>query len=134
MTIPDKKLLVIDDDPGIRSQLKWAFDDYEVHTAKNRLDALSEFQKHQPSVVTLDLGLPPDEEGESEGFAILTQIMQLAPDTKVVIVSGSENPSNADKAVDSGAFEYFAKPVKPEQLKQVVERAYQAYLLMKCKK
>ena len=124
----DRKLLIIDDDSGIRDQLKWIFDDFDVYTADNRLNALATLEKYHPSVVTLDLGLPPDKEGESEGFAILNQIMQIAPETKVIIVSGSENPSNADNAAKSGAFEYCSKPIQIEQLKLIIECAYRAYI------
>ncbi|MDH5570727.1 MAG: response regulator [Gammaproteobacteria bacterium] len=129
-----KRLLIIDDDAGIRSQLKWGFDDFDVYTADNRANAISQFKQYHPSVVTLDLGLPPDEEGESEGFAILYQLISLAPETKIIIVSGSESPINADKAASLGAFHYYPKPINLEQLKQIVEKAYQAYLMAKCKK
>ena len=130
----DRKLLVIDDDPGILAQLKWVFDDFEVYTAENRSNAIKAFKKYHPPVVTLDLGLPPDEDGESEGFEILEQIMLMAPETKVVVVSGSEVRLNADRAVSSGAFEYYSKPLSIEQFKQIIECAYQAFLINKCKK
>ena len=123
-----KKLLIVDDDSGIRNQLKWSFDDFEVFTADSRLSAIAKIEKYYPSVVTLDLGLPPDEEGESEGFTILNQIMQIAPMTKVVIVSGSDNPANKNMATDLGAFDYYSKPIQIDQLKLIIEQAYQAYL------
>lgn len=127
----NRRLLIVDDDPGIRNQIKWGFDDYDVYTADNRSNALATFEKYQPPVVTLDLGLPPDTDGESEGFAILQQIIQIAPETKVIIISGSANPSNTSRAVDFGAYEYCSKPVQLDQLKQIIDRAYQAYLLKK---
>ena len=123
----NRKLLIVDDDPGIRAQLKWGFDDFEVHTAEDRYHALEQFNKYQPPVVTLDLGLPPDEEGTQEGFAILKLILDKAPETKVVIVSGSADSSSAKRAVDSGAFEFYPKPVDIDQLNQIVERAYQSF-------
>jgi len=122
-----RKLLIVDDDPGMRTQLKWGFDDFEVHTAENRSNALEQFNKHHPPVVTLDLGLPPDEEGTREGFAILKLILEQAPETKVVVVSGATDSSSAKRAVDSGAFEFYPKPVNIEQLNQIVERAYQSF-------
>ncbi|MDH5766684.1 MAG: response regulator [Gammaproteobacteria bacterium] len=122
-----KRLLIVDDDPGIQSQLKWGFDDYEVYTADNFSNAITAFKKYHPPVVTLDLGLPPDVDGESEGFAVLQQIMKIAPDTKVIIVSGSENSLNIDRATESGAYDYYSKPVQIEQLQQIVESAYRAY-------
>ena len=105
--IADKlKLLVVDDDPGMRNQLKWGLDEYEVHTAKDRTDALVQFAQLNPRVVTLDLGLPPDAEGTHEGMETLQQILQQAPETKVVIVSASTEVGSAKKVVEHGAFEF----------------------------
>ena len=124
----NRRILIVDDDPGIRTQLKWSFDDFEVHTAENRETALEQFNKYHPQIVTLDLGLPPDEDGTKEGLAILKQILNKDPRTKVVIVSGSSDSSSAKKAVESGAFEFYPKPVDVDQLNQIVESAYQSYL------
>jgi len=129
-----KRLLIVDDDPGIRNQLMWGFDDFDVYTADTRSNAIAQIEQFNPPVVTLDLGLPPDTEGESEGFAILNQIMQIAPETKVIIVSGSENPANANKASASGAFDYYSKPIQIDQLKLIIECAYQAYTSITVKK
>ncbi len=123
----NRKLLIVDDDPGMRSQLKWGFNGFEVHTAEDRDNALAQFNKYHPPVVTLDLGLPPDEEGTQEGFAILKLILDKAPETKVVVVSGAADTTSAKRAVDSGAFEFYPKPVDIEQLNQIVERAYQSF-------
>ena len=123
----NRKLLIVDDDPGMRTQLKWGFDSFEVHTAEDSINALEQLSKHQPPVVTLDLGLPPDEEGTQEGFAILKLILEKAPETRVVVVSGTTDSSSAKKAVDSGAFEFYPKPVDIDQLNQIVERAYQSF-------
>ena len=120
-------LLIVDDDPGIRSQLKWGFDEYEVFTADNRAHALEVFAKYHPQVVTLDLGLPPDKDGVTEGYEILSMILEKDPETKVIVVSGSEEESNRLRAVKSGAFEFYAKPINIEQLSEIVERAYRAY-------
>lgn len=120
-------LLIVDDDPGIRTQLKWGFDDFDVVMAENRSSALEQFNKYHPEVVTLDLGLPPDAEGIKEGFAILKEILEKAPDTKVVVVSGCDDNTSAKRAVDSGAFEFFPKPVNIDQLRLILDRAYQAY-------
>ena len=123
----NRKLLIVDDDPGMRTQLKWGFEGFEVHTAEDRNHALEQFNKYQPPVVTLDLGLPPDEDGTQEGFAILKLILDKAPETKVVVVSGAADKTSAKRAVDSGAFEFYPKPVDIDQLNQIVERAYQSY-------
>lgn len=121
------KLLIVDDDPGIRAQLKWGLDDFEVITADSRKRAIEQFESSQPPLVTLDLGLPPDVEGTSEGFAILQAILEIAPDTKVIVVSGSDEEVNSLKAIKYGAFEFFAKPVDVVQLKVILERAYISY-------
>lgn len=129
----NRKLLVVDDDPGIRTQLKWSFDKFEVITADDRQHALEAFNKYHPPVVTLDLGLPPDAEGSREGFEILRLILEAAPQTCVLIVSGSTENGTAQRAVECGAYCYFAKPVDIEKLSAAVEQAYLAYLAKKAK-
>jgi len=125
MTNP--KILIIDDDEGMRTQLKWGLEGYDVITANSRSNAIEQFEIHHPPLVTLDLGLPPDAEGISEGFAILDEILKRAPDTKVVVVSGATNAGNAEKARTNGAFEYYPKPVEIGHLQQLIERAYADY-------
>lgn len=125
--MPNTKLMIVDDDPGIRTQLKWGLEGYDVITADSRLDAVEKFKKHHPPLVTLDLGLPPDADGTSEGFKTLEEILEKAPDTKVVIVSGSGEEANAIKAKNIGAFEYYSKPVEIISLQQLIERAYIEY-------
>ena len=123
-----KKLLIVDDDPGIRQQLQWGFEGYDVITAENRQMALQAINQHRPQVVTLDLGLPPDEAGTAEGFETLSQILHQAPNTKVVVVSASEAADNQQRAMDSGAFDFFPKPVNIGQLKAIIERAYISFM------
>lgn len=125
MTNP--KILIVDDDEGMRTQLKWGLEGYDVITADSRLHAIEQFDLHHPPLVTLDLGLPPDAEGTTEGFATLKEILQKAPDTKIVIVSGSEDVGNAEMARSNGAFEYYPKPVELDRLQQVIEQAYADY-------
>jgi len=122
-----RKLLIVDDDPGMRSQLKWGLDDFEVYTAEDRHDALEQFSKLSPHVVTLDLGLPPDAEGTQEGMATLQQILKLSPETKVVVVSGSNDETSAERAIKFGAFEFYPKPVDIQRLSEIIERAYESY-------
>lgn len=90
-----QKLLVIEDDPGLQKQLHWSFDGYEVLLAGERETALALVRRHQPAVVTMDLGLPPDPDGATEGLATLQQILALAPDTKVIILSGNQERAHA---------------------------------------
>lgn len=121
------KILIVDDDPGIRAQLKWGLEGFDVITADSRSDALEQFELHQPPLVTLDLGLPPNAEGTTEGFETLKQILKRQPETRVVVVSGSDEKDNADKARNQGAFDFYPKPVKLEYLQQLIDRAYEEF-------
>ncbi len=124
-----RKLLIVEDDPGIQSQLKWCFEDYEVIPAENRVAAINELRRHEPPVVLQDLGLPPDDDGVEEGFATLKEILQLAPFTKVVVVTGHGDQSNAVKAVGLGAYDFYQKPVDVDTLQLIVQRAYHIHEL-----
>ena len=124
-----KKLLVVEDDPGLQSQLRWCFEDYEVLVAEDRESAVAQLRRHEPPVVLQDLGLPPDAEGVSEGFATLEQLLALAPDTKIVVVTGHGDQENALRAVGMGAHDFYQKPVETEILHLIVERAYQMFSL-----
>jgi two-component system NtrC family response regulator len=119
-----QKLLVVEDDPGLQKQLRWSFDAYEVVVAGEREGALSQLRRHRPPVVTLDLGLPPDPDGASEGLATLQQILAAAPDTKVIILSGNQERAHALKAIGMGAYDFHQKPFDAETLALVIERAY----------
>jgi two-component system NtrC family response regulator len=118
------KLLVVEDDPGLQAQLKWAYDDFDVVIAGDRASALTALRAEEPAVVTLDLGLPPDPDGTSEGFAVLEQIMALKPDTKVIVASGHGARESALMAIDRGAYDFYQKPVDIEQLGLIVRRAF----------
>jgi len=124
-----RKLLIVEDDPGLQSQLKWCFEDYEVLTAENRSDAIAELRRHEPAVVLQDLGLPPDAEGVSEGMATLEEIVSLAPHTKVIVVTGHGDQENAVKAVGLGAYDFYQKPVDTDTLRLLVDRAFHIYEL-----
>ncbi len=121
----DKKpLLVVEDDPGLQSQLKWCFEDYEVLMAGDRDSALGHLRRHEPQVVTLDLGLPPDAANASEGFALMEEILTLAPTTKIIVVTGNDDRDNAIKAVAMGAYDFYQKPVDADVLSLIVARAF----------
>jgi two-component system NtrC family response regulator len=117
------KLLVVEDDEGLQAQLKWAYDDFEVVPARDRESAIAALRAEAPAVVTLDLGLPPDPDGTSEGFAVLEAIMALKPDTKVIIASGHGARESALQAIERGAYDFYQKPVDIEQLGLIVRRA-----------
>lgn len=118
------KLLVVEDDPGLQDQLRWCFDRYEVIVAGDRAAAMAQLRKHMPPVVTLDLGLPPDADGISEGLATLEEIISHQPDTKVIVVTGQNDRANAVRAVGSGAYDFYHKPIDAEILGMIVNRAY----------
>jgi two-component system NtrC family response regulator len=124
-----RKLLIVEDDPGIQSQLRWCFEDYEVIAAGERAAAIAEVRRHEPAVVLQDLGLPPDGDGVEEGFATLREILALAPHTKVIVVTGHGDQGNAVKAVAFGAYDFYQKPVDVDTLQLIVQRAYQIHEL-----
>jgi len=122
----DKKpvLLVIEDDPGLQAQLKWAYDDFEVVIAGDRDSAITALRHEMPGVVTLDLGLPPDPDGTTEGFAVLDAIMALKPDTKVIVASGHGARESALAAIARGAYDFYQKPIDIDALGLIVRRAF----------
>ena len=125
----NKTLLVIEDDPGLQSQLRWSFEGYEVVVAGDRESAIAELRRHEPAVVTLDLGLPPDPANASEGIAALEEILRLAPHTKIIVVTGNDDREHAVRSIAMGAYDFYQKPIDPEILQLIVQRAYQVYEL-----
>ncbi len=119
-----QKLLIIEDDPGLQKQLRWSLDDYDVAVAGDRESALAQIRRHEPAVVTLDLGLPPDPDGSTEGLATLQQILALAPETRVIMLTGNQERANAVKAIALGAYDFHQKPCDPEMLNLVIQRAF----------
>ena len=119
-----RRLLIVEDDAGLRSQLRWSFEGYEVLFAENRAEAIAAIRRSEPAVVLQDLGLPPDAEGTTEGFATLTQILELAPRTKVIVVTGNHDRDRAVKAVAMGAYDFYEKPVDVDVLRLITSRAF----------
>jgi len=119
-----KILLVVEDDEGLQRQLKWAYEGYEVVCAGDRASAIDALRAYEPSVVTLDLGLPPDPDGTDEGFAVLQEILRLKPDTKVIVASGHGARESALKAIGMGAYDFYKKPVDIDDLGLIVARAF----------
>ncbi|MDO8348494.1 MAG: PEP-CTERM-box response regulator transcription factor [Rugosibacter sp.] len=122
-----RQLLVVEDDPALQKQIRWSFDQYDVLLAGDRESALSQIRRYTPAVITMDLGLPPDADSVSEGFKLLEQIMAIAPDTKVIVLTGQNEQANALRAVALGAYDFFVKPFEPETLNLTVERAFRFY-------
>jgi two-component system, NtrC family, response regulator len=129
--MPDEKpkLLVIEDDAGLQKQLKWTFDEMEVVQATTREEAISQLRRFEPPVVLQDLGLPPDADGVSEGLASLKEILVLAPETKVIVVTGNADRDNALKAVGLGAYDFYQKPIDVDLLRMIVGRAFRIHAL-----
>ncbi|MFL6778901.1 MAG: sigma 54-interacting transcriptional regulator, partial [Sphingomicrobium sp.] len=117
-------LLIVEDDEGLQRQLKWAYEGFRVVSATDRSQAIEMMRLHEPTVVTLDLGLPPDPDGTTEGFATLTEILSLKPGTKVIVASGHGARESALKAIALGAYDFYRKPVDIDELGLIVGRAF----------
>ena len=128
-TLP--KLLIVEDDLGLQRQLRWAYEDYEVLGAGSRAEAIDLLRAEEPDVVTLDLGLPPDPDGTSEGFATLGEILALKPDTKVIVATGHGARESALRAIEGGAYDFYQKPVDIDELGLIVSRAFHVHALEK---
>ena len=123
------KILLVEDDPGLQKQLKWSLADYELMVADDRDSAIVQLRRHEPAVVLLDLGLPPDADGAAEGLATLQQILALAPATKIIVVTGNLDRGNAVQAIRLGAYDFFQKPFDPDILALMIARALHLHAL-----
>jgi two-component system, NtrC family, response regulator len=123
--------MIVEDDLALQKQIKWSLDRYETVVAHDRESALAQFRRHRPAVVTMDLGLPPDPDSVSEGFALLQQLLELDPDAKVIVLTGQNDQANALRAVALGAYDFFAKPFEPELLGLTIDRAYRLFELQR---
>lgn len=123
------QLMIVEDDLALQKQIKWSLDQFDSVTADDRESALTQLRRHAPAVVTMDLGLPPDADGTTEGFKLLEQMLAAAPDTKVIVLTGQNGQANALRAVAMGAYDFLAKPFEPEMLNLTVERAFRLHEL-----
>ena len=126
-----RKLLIVEDDLALQKQLRWAFDDYDPVLAENRESALAQVRRCAPEVVTMDLGLPPDADSVSEGFLLLEELLALAPETKVIVLTGQNDQVNALRAIELGAYDFFPKPFEPEILALTIDRAFRLFELQR---
>ncbi|MDF1536941.1 MAG: PEP-CTERM-box response regulator transcription factor [bacterium] len=118
-------LLIVDDDEDLRKQMKWGLgQEYEIHEGGDRQQALAVFREVVPPVMTLDLGLPPEEEGVGEGFAILDEVLEINPRVKVIIITGRDEKAHALEAIGRGAYDFISKPVNLEDLNFILRRAF----------
>jgi two-component system NtrC family response regulator len=127
MVDKQRTLLIVEDDPALQKQMRWAFDGFETVVASDRETAIAQLRRYEPAVVTMDLGLPPAPDDVSEGFALLGEMLALAPDTKVIVLTGQHDRENAVRAVGLGAYDFFAKPFEPELLQLTIERAFRLH-------
>src|ERR1700734_543465 len=119
------KLLIVDDDDEIRTQMKWALvKDYEIFLAEDRRSAVENFRSNRPSVVLLDLGLPPHPGSAEEGLATLSELLALDRLAKVVTITGQGEKEIALRAIGSGSYDFLSKPVETEELKFLLKRCF----------
>jgi two-component system NtrC family response regulator len=124
-----KPLLIVEDDPALQKQMQWAFDQYETIVATDRESAITQLRRHEPAVVTMDLGLPPTPDDPAEGLRLLAEIHALAPDTKVIVLTGQNDRANAVKTIALGAHDFCTKPFAPEILTWTIDRAFRVHEL-----
>jgi len=126
------KLLIVDDDDEIRTQMKWALaKDYEIFLAEDRRSAIENFRSNRPSVVLLDLGLPPHPGNPEEGLATLSELLALDRLVKVVIITGQGEKEIALRAIGAGAYDFLSKPVETDELKFLLKRCFHVAQLEK---
>src|SRR4029077_4126768 len=116
-----KPLLIIEDDPALQKQMQWAFDQYETIVAADRESAIAQLRRYEPAVVTMDLGLPPTPDDAAEGLRLLAEIHALAPDTKVIVLTGQNDRANAVRTIALGAHDFCTKPFEPEILTWTID-------------
>jgi len=129
MASHQKPLLIVDDDVGLLRQLRWAFSDHKVYSAGTRQEAIDLVKTEAIPVAILDLGLPPDPDGASEGLATLSEILAAAPATKVIIATGNETREHALRAIALGAYDFYQKPIDVDVLQLIVSRAQHMFEL-----
>jgi len=122
-----KPLLIVEDDPALQKQMQWAFDKYETIVASDRESAIAQLRRYEPAVVTMDLGLPPHPDDPTEGLQLLDEIHAMAPDTKVIVLTGQNDQHNALKAIALGAHDFCAKPFEPEFLTWTIDQAFRVH-------
>ena len=120
-------LLIVEDDLALQKQIKWSLDRFESVTASDRESALLQFRRHQPAVVTMDLGLPPDPDSVSEGFKLLQQMLDIDANAKVIVLTGQNDQAHALRAVAMGAYDFLAKPFDPDVLGLTIDRAWRLF-------
>src|SRR5437764_8528832 len=122
-----RPLLIVEDDPALQKQMCWAFDEYDTIVAGDRESAVASIRRHEPPVVTMDLGLPPRPDDPTEGLQLLEEVHALSPDTKVIVLTGQNDRANALRAISLGAYDFCEKPFEPALLGLMLERAFRVH-------
>ncbi|MDX5930087.1 PEP-CTERM-box response regulator transcription factor [Acidiphilium acidophilum] len=123
------RLLIVEDDDGLCRQYRWAFPGRTVLTANSRSEALAVLERERPAVAVIDLGLPPDPDGVTEGFATLRDLLSICPDMKIIVATGNAAKRNAIHAIGHGAHDFYEKPVDIDVLRLIVDRAFRLFEL-----
>lgn len=123
------KLLIVEDDLGLQTQLKWHFTHYDIIQVTNLTDAIDAIRLHDPKVMIQDLGLPPDENGVTQGFELLQQALYLSPNMKIIVMTGNEGNTHAMEAIKLGSYDFYSKPVDADILDLIVQRAFHIFEL-----
>jgi len=119
------KILLVDDEENIIKQMRWALEtDYDVLSASSEAEAMTLFDRAKPSVVTLDLSLNPHDTADLGGMRLLEQMLSQSPLTRVIMITGSDDEANALRAIRLGAVDYYCKPIRLEELKVIIKRAF----------
>ena len=122
-------LLVVEDDPGLQKQMRWGFDSYDVVIAGDCESAVAQMRRFEPPVMTLDLGLPPDPDGVSQGFDTLRKTLELFPETKIIVITGNQDRTHAVQAIGMGAYDFYQQPFDPDILGLIIDRAFRLHQL-----
>jgi len=129
-SIVKPKIMLVDDEENILKQMRWALEpDYDVFTTSDEGEAMSIFERQKPPVVTLDLSLNPLNPADLGGLRVLEQILSLEPATRAIVITGNDEDVNAMRAVRIGALDYYAKPIRLEELKVMIKRAFHIHQL-----
>ncbi|MCW3476910.1 PEP-CTERM-box response regulator transcription factor [Limobrevibacterium gyesilva] len=123
------KLLIVEDDEGLCSQYRWAFPGCDLVITHARPQALAAAQKERPSVAIIDLGLPPDPDGVTEGFATLEALVRQVPNMKVIVATSHGDRMHALRAIGSGAYDFCEKPMDIDLLRTIIDRAVRLHEL-----
>ena len=117
------KVLLLDDEPIVGKRLKPALTKIgcEVEVFEDSRKALERLEQFDFDIVITDIRMD-----EVDGIEILEHVQQKSPRTRVIIITGYAMMSLAKKAMEKGAFDFIAKPFKPDDLRRVVARAADA--------